>query len=69
VTSLPRPEDGCENCITAERSVIARPYIVRPDGPEGIRAHYRCGNCGYQWQTGWNLQLLEAEQPESDDAA
>jgi hypothetical protein len=66
---LPRPADGCGKCIAGERSVVVRPYIVRPDGEEGVRAYYRCPNCGHQWWTSWLTAYLAAEQFGSDGAA
>lgn len=66
---LPRPADGCGNCITVKRSVIVRPYIVRPDGGEGVRAYYRCPSCGHQWWTSWLTRGMDAEQFGADGAA
>lgn len=55
---LPRPVDGCGKCVTVKRTVIAEPYIVRADGGDGMRAYYRCSNCGHQWWTSWLLAYL-----------
>jgi hypothetical protein len=45
--------DNCGNCVTAERSVTVRPYLTEPDGDHGIRAYYRCPECGHRWWTAW----------------
>jgi hypothetical protein len=68
--TLPRPADGCGNCITEERSVIVQPYIVRADnsGGEGVRAYYRCPGCGHQWWPSWDTRGMEAEQSQGGAA-
>ena len=59
----PAPADGCGNCVTPDRTVLARPYLVQEDG-DGIRAYYRCAGCGHRWWTCWmpgsGQGLLEA---------
>jgi len=60
--TLPRPADNCGECVTQERAITARPYLVRGDGPDGVRAYYRCGGCGHQWWTSWNTFGMEAEE-------
>ena len=59
MSDLPRPADDCGECVTDERAVPASPYAVALDADgEGIRASYRCAECGHWWRTGWSLHAL-----------
>ena len=62
---LPEPVDNCGQCLTPERAIPVRPYLVQEDvEPDGIRAYCRCGDCGHRWFTGWDTQALaEVEDP------
>lgn len=60
--------DNCGNCVTEERAVSVRPYLVEPAGEIGTRAYYRCQECGHRWLTSWNEDAMP-EIAEGPDAA
>lgn len=45
--------DNCPECVTA---VLCPPLTVHADGPDGVKAHYRCPRCLYSWFVGWTRQ-------------
>jgi hypothetical protein len=58
------PTDGCDNCMTMERSFPVHPYRVISDGtPDGIFAFYRCPQCCLSWRTGWGVSNLALPCP------
>lgn len=62
--SLLLPTDGCDNCMTVERSFPVHPFQVIGDGtPDGIFAFYRCPGCGLSWWTGWHASALALPCP------
>jgi C4-type Zn-finger protein len=60
VKATARP-DNCGECVIAERSVTATPYLTEPQFPEAIRAYYRCRECGYRWTTTFLASALDDE--------
>ena len=56
------PADNCPACVTQERSVTACPVLIQPDGGEGVRASYRCPECGHCWWTSWLLGVERTER-------
>lgn len=67
--SLLLPVDGCPGCVTPAHSRLVHPYAValRPLGIEGIRAWYRCPDCGHRWWTGWAYGQLDVPCPGCPD--
>lgn len=58
------PTDGCDNCMTVERSFPVHPYRVDEDfRADSIRAWYKCPACGYRWWTGWTSEALDVPCP------
>ena len=63
--SLLLPVDGCSNCITAGRVRLVHPYQVAELVIDslGIRAWYKCPDCGHGWWTGWEHAQLDVPCP------
>jgi hypothetical protein len=67
------PTDGCEKCLTAERSYPVHPHRVdimpppeaRPNvKPEKwLKAWYRCPRCRHSWSCGWGLGYADLPCP------
>jgi hypothetical protein len=53
--AVQQPTDNCAACLTPERAVTVQPYLVQPDERSGVRAYYRCPECGFRWWTSWAL--------------